>query len=244
MIIQGAAHAENFADMLVEHIQANRLSQSLEMITPVIQDKNPFCLLDRVGRCISPCKSQHLFPFLYQIADTHAEGSWVLIITALHYHPHAARSVRLEITKQCIIQADVWYGADIFGERVHGPFLLMDLTTTLDHLEIWISHPDAWVRRTLGVAVHFWAKRTRGSQEGQEEVGQLLAFISPLFEEQDMRAAKGIGWGLKTLGRYYPHATTDLLRDQLHTLHRQPKAVMRRKALTYLPHELKADLSP
>jgi hypothetical protein len=59
----------------------------------------------------------------------------------------------------------------------------------------------------------------------------LLAFLEPMFEEWEMAAAKGVGWGLKTLGRYYPDLLVAWLPRQLSRRHR---AVIERKALTYL----------
>jgi hypothetical protein len=49
-----------------------------------------------------------------------------------------------------------------------------------------------------------------------------------------MKAAKGVGWGLKTLGKHYPDLLVEWLPRQLPRRHR---AVMERKALTYLSEE-------
>jgi hypothetical protein len=56
-----------------------------------------------------------------------------------------------------------------------------------------------------------------------------------MFGEWDMDAIKGTGWGLKTLGRYYPDLTSEWLMRRVAL---QPyRALMLRKALTYLPPE-------
>jgi hypothetical protein len=49
-----------------------------------------------------------------------------------------------------------------------------------------------------------------------------------------MDAVKGVGWGLKTLGRYYPDLVAEWLPRQVIRRHR---ALMLRKALTYLSDE-------
>ena len=52
-----------------------------------------------------------------------------------------------------------------------------------------------------------------------------------------MDAVKGAGWGLKTLGKYYPDIMADWLAKQVVFRHRRHRALMLRKALTYLSDE-------
>jgi hypothetical protein len=52
-----------------------------------------------------------------------------------------------------------------------------------------------------------------------------------MFEERDVDAIKGVGWGLKTLGRYYPELVSGWLKKQVARPH---KALMERKARMYL----------
>ena len=241
MLLKSSANARAFGADLVSVITRADHARALHMLAPVITDRNPFRLLDLIGQSIGACHTGPLFALLDAIAATRAEGGWVVIASALHAHNAQSPALRLERTQSYIIQADVWYGADIFGERVPGPFLVEDFDRTLPLLTPWVSHPNSWVRRTTGVAVHFWAKRTRGGSSAQAQ--QLFDFLSPLLEERDIRAAKGIGWGLKTLGRYYPDLAADWLRQQLFDQHRQPIAIVRRKALTYLPDLVKQEFS-
>ena len=55
-----------------------------------------------------------------------------------------------------------------------------------------------------------------------------------MFEEWDVTAVKGVGWGLKTLGRHYPDLVADWLAEQVVQRQRRHRALMLRKALTYL----------
>ena len=135
-----------------------------------------------------------------------------------------------------IVSAGVWYGADIFGERVPGPALVADLHAHLPLLAPWREDPNRWVRRTVGVAIHFWAKRSRGAPERAPQVDTLLTFLDPVFGEWEMDAVKGIGWGLKTLGRHYPHLVATWLVDRLRD-GKHHRALMLRKALTYVPED-------
>jgi len=68
----------------------------------------------------------------------------------------------------------------------------------------------------------------------------LLAFLEPMFEEWDMDAVKGVGWGLKTLGRHYPDLVADWLARQVIQRQRGHRTLMLRKSLTYLSDEQRA----
>ncbi len=61
-----------------------------------------------------------------------------------------------------------------------------------------------------------------------------------MFEERETDAVKGIGWGLKTLGKHYPDQLVDWLEVQIHEHQRRHRKLMVNKALTYLPDEYKA----
>ena len=61
-----------------------------------------------------------------------------------------------------------------------------------------------------------------------------------MFAEWDMDAVKGVGWGLKTLGKYYPDLVADWLAQQAVQGQQRYRTLMLRKALTYLPAEQRA----
>jgi hypothetical protein len=133
-----------------------------------------------------------------------------------------------------VVAADVWHGADTLGEGVAGEALVVHFAPTLDLLAPWRTDPNPWVRRAIGTGAHFWAKRSRGVAELVPQAERLLAFLEPMFEEWDMSAVKGVGWGLKTLGRYYPDLVADWLATRVVPGQRRHRALMLRKALTYL----------
>jgi 3-methyladenine DNA glycosylase AlkD len=99
------------------------------------------------------------------------------------------------------------------------------------------------VRRAVGVAIHFWAKRTKGAEGQLDNAKILFTFIKPMLDEKEYQAAKGVGWGLKTLGRYYPNIAFEWLTETLIIEKRRPIAIIRKKALTYLPSEMKQSFS-
>ena len=64
-----------------------------------------------------------------------------------------------------------------------------------------------------------------------------------MFEEKNVDAIKGVGWGLKTLGRYYPDLLVSWLKQQIIYQQRHPRALMLRKALTYLSDMQRAQVT-
>jgi len=118
--------------------------------------------------------------------------------------------------------------------------LLVDFKATLEHIAPWRHDNNRWVRRSVGVAVHFWAKRAHGAQELTDRARTLLDFLEPMFEERTTDAIKGIGWGIKTIGKHYPEPTTGWLVEQVAVRRRPYRALMLRKSLTYLSEEQRA----
>ena len=218
--------------------------EAFTCLQPILAQPIPFRLLDTIGAASCFVPLTQTIPFLEQIAATRAMGGWPIIGSALQMHLPENLTVCLELARRFIMVGDVWYAVDILGERVPGPAFLSAFDETLTHIDPWRSDPNPWVRRATGVAIHLWAKRRRGTPGTQDQAVQLLSFLEPQFEEHQIDAIKGVGWGLKTLGRYYPTQTADWLHQQLFENKRKPRALMLRKALTYLPEAEKAILFP
>ena len=221
-------------------IQEDSPDKAYELLTPVLAARTPFRLLDIIGGAVGHVAIDVTDPFLQRIAAARTEGGWVVIASAWRQQMEQDRAGIFKRCHECVIAADVWYAADIFGERIAGPSLVDQFQPTLDLLDKWRSDPNRWNRRVVGVATHFWAKRSRGVPELAGNAQQLLDFLDPMFEEWNMDAVKGVGWGLKTLGRYYPEHLTPWLEEQIGQRKRRHRAIMRRKALTYLNDEQRA----
>lgn len=212
------------------------------LLAPVLGERTPFRLLDRIGRSAGGGSASNVDALLDRIAAARTEGGWVVIASVLGSILDRDLDGAFARCRTYVIDADVWYGADILGERVPGPALLTHYDASLVLLGPWRQDHNRWVRRTVGVAVHFWAKRSRGAPELRTEAETLLAFLEPMFEEWEMDAAKGVGWGLKTLGRHYPDLVADWLLEQVVRCQRRHRALMLRKATTYLTDEQRAPL--
>jgi 3-methyladenine DNA glycosylase AlkD len=207
------------------------------LLSPVLAERTPFRYLDRIGGAVGKGSLPKTNGFLERIARDRTQGGWVVIASALGQQMDRDFDGAFERCRAFVVAADVWYGADIPGERVPGPALVRDFESALTELGPWREDANRWVRRTVGVAVHFWAKRSRGAPELEPQAEALLGFLEPMFEEWEMDAVKGVGWGLKTLGRYYPELVSGWLVEQVVRRRRRHRALMLRKAVTYLPDE-------
>jgi len=239
MILSGAKEARGFGNEIALEINKGDSPNAYKIIFPYLNDRNPFRLLDLVGTTLANCSPSDVYSFLDVIAETGSEGGWVVVASALHALQRAETSEIFYRSREYIKQADISYACDIFGERVCGPALLSDFDQTKNFLSTWRSDSNPWIRRSIGVAVHFWAKRTKGDVNHYNDARILLDFINPLLEEKDMRAAKGVGWGLKTIGRYYPQIAYEWLTNALIIKKRHPLSIIKRKALTYLSEKMK-----
>jgi hypothetical protein len=235
-----AAQARQLAARIDPLVRAGQVEQAYAHLGPILAQRTPFRHLDRIGQGIGGGPMSQVNGFLDRIASERTEGGWVVIGSALGQQLDRDPAAALARCRTHAIAADIWYGADILGERVPGPALLSSFDDTLPLLSPWRPDSSRWVRRMVGVAAHFWAKRTRGEAAHSDQAQALLAFLEPMFEEWDMDAVKGVGWGLKTLGRYYPGVLMAWLPRQLHRRHR---ALMLRKATTYLSEEQRAQIS-
>jgi hypothetical protein len=177
------------------------------------------------------------------VAADRTEGGWVVVASALRQQLERDAKGAFVRCRDLIVAGDIWYAADILGERVPGPALLSQFEPALALLAPWREDSDRWLRRTVGIAVHFWAHRTQGRAEHGPQAASLLSFLEPMFEERDIDAVKGVGWGIKTLGRYYPALTATWLEQQVVERRRPHRTLMLRKAVAYLPAEQRARLA-
>ncbi len=235
-----AQEAMELGQRIAALVELGRVIQAYTLLAPVLAERTPFRLLDRIGGAVGAGPLAEVNAFLRRIAADKTEGGWVVIGAALQGQLERDAAGAFARSRDGIIAADVWYAADILGERVPGEALVRDFRPSLEHLLPWRDDENPWVRRAVGVAVHYWAKRSRGAPERAPEAETLLACLEPMFEERDIMVVKGISWGLKTLGRHYPDEVSDWLRVQVVERQRPHRAVLVRKALTYLSEEQRA----
>lgn len=237
-----ARQADALGAKIAGWVQCGDLDQAYAVLDPILAERTPFRFLDRIGRAAGTAPLLKTNTFLEQIAAGRTEGGWVVIGSALGAQRDRDLDGALARCRTWIEAAGIWYASDILGERVPGPALVDSFEPTLDLLAPWRQEPNRWVRRSVGVAVHFWAKRSRGAPERAAHAQALLEFLDPMFEEWEMDAVKGIGWGLKTLGQAYPDLVGDWLVEQVVHRRRRSRALMLRKAATYVSEHHRAQL--
>jgi 3-methyladenine DNA glycosylase AlkD len=239
MLLKSAAQTRAYGAQIRQTLENDGIPAALDALNDILRERTPFRLLDLVGAELDGADAHTVDDLLRAVAGQRTEGGWVVIAAALRERLPRDLAGVLEDSRGYIAQAAIWYGCDILGERVPGPALVAQFQPSLEILSAWRGDPDAWVRRALGVAGHFWVKRSRGLPGSAAQARQLLDFYSPMLEEKDHDAAKGVGWALKTCGRYFPEVTQPWLEEQLLTAGRHPAAVVKRKALKFLPDDFK-----
>jgi 3-methyladenine DNA glycosylase AlkD len=229
-----AREARELGERIATLVRAGQIAKAYTLLAPVLAQRTPFDMLRRIGEPVGREPLEPVNAFLEHVAADRTEGGWVVIAKALEQQLARDLAGVFARCKAFIIAADVWYGADIMGEGVVGEALVSYFHPVLDLLGPWREDPNAWVRRSVGTGVHFWAKRSRGAAELTDQAETLLVFLEPMFGEWEMDVVKGVGWGLKTLGKHYPDLAADWLVRQISRRHR---SLMLRKALTYLSDE-------
>lgn len=229
--------ARELGSRLAALVNAGETEQAYSLLAPVMAQRTPFAMLRRIGEPIGLESLAPVNAFLDRIAADKAEGGWVVIASSLEMQLARDLAGAFDRCRGYILAADVWYGADIMGEGVAGQALVRHFEPALDGLLTWRKDANAWVRRAVGTAVHFWAKRSRGAEEFAPQAEMLLALLEPMFDEWEMTVVKGVGWGLKTMGKYYPELVTDWLAQEVGPGQRRHRALMLRKALTFLSEE-------
>ena len=236
------SEAKSIGKLLAGQVEDGDIDAAQALLNPILAERTPFSALNQIGSSLANCPLEQVYMFLDRVAADKQMGGWVVIGSGLGALLNRDFEGVFKHCRKYIIAADIWYGADILGERVPGPALVLDFAPTLEVLSPWREDANRWVRRAVGVSVHYWAKKSDSSDQNTFSASALLDFITPMFTEWEMDAAKGVGWGLKTLGRYYPDILTSWLVEQLSDQQLPYRAIMLRKALTYLPESNKAEI--
>lgn len=235
-----AKEAHQIGNEIAALVQEGQLETGYARLAPVLAERTPFPMLERIGAPTGKLSSEIGRGFAARIVADQTEGGWVVIGSILRKQIARDLHGAFAACKSHIVAADIWYGADILGERVPGPALVNDFDNALAQLAPWREVENRWVRWAVGVAVHFWAKRAYGDPARTPQASQLLDLLAPMFTEWEMDTVKGVGWGLKTLGKFYPDLMIDWLPRQCHRKHR---SIMVRKAATFLPQKVKEEIS-
>ena len=232
---------QQIAKDFTKYIQKKQFKTAAEQLNPVLNKKCPFSKLDLLGKLIgSEAKNQpDLFLRAFDhIIDSQLMGGFVVVGESLVSLLETDFETALYKSREYIIKGSTWYVCDIIGERSIGKATVKHFEKTLPFLRGFLEDENKWVKRSAGVAIHFFAKRVR---DEPQKAKALLDLLAPHIEEKQVDIVKGIGWGIKTIGRIYPDVAVPFLIDQLKEKKKLSKLMMQ-KALKYLPANKKAEV--
>jgi 3-methyladenine DNA glycosylase AlkD len=232
--MEHAFEARSLGLQMAVQLKSGRVDAAFQLLYPAITTRTSFRLLDIIAVQLANVPWEATVSLLEKITATHLEGGWVVVATALATRLESEMRDSLKRAADNIRQGDAWYVTDIFGERVVGQALVSDLDAAMQLISNWRQDDDMRIRRSVGVGAHFWIKRAHGNPDQAPQAVHLLEFLSPMLEDRAMDVVKGVGWPLKTMGKYYPDILIDFMRDQLMEQHRKPHALLIRKAMKFL----------
>lgn len=229
------------ADNAVIYLSNNNYDLFLDSLKPILDNKCPFSKLDLIGKTIGYRLKD--FPELVVkgfdiLIHYNKMGSYVISGQGLTQLLPEHIELVMEKSRQYILFGDTWYVCDIIGERSIGKSLVDYFDITVPWIEKFLEDESNWIKRTAGVSIHFFSKRII---DQKEKTLVLLNILEPHIEEKQIDVAKGIGWGLKTIGRYHPDILSQFIVNQLKKKKKISKIIIR-KALTYLPEEKRVEI--
>jgi 3-methyladenine DNA glycosylase AlkD len=220
-------------------IRERNLGKAITMLDPLAFGRTRFPILDRVGMRLgwAALDEASLFGALDQMISRRSVGYYVIVGSALARRLKSNMADCLEKTTEYVVLGDNWAKCDSIAERVWGQALVCNFPQAYKHLARMRNNDNRWVRRAVGVAVHYFAKRRH---DATAELRMLLVLLAPRLGERNYDAIKGVGWGLKTIGKYQPKLLTRFLKNQMKWKH--PTRLMLKKATTYLPTSVRREL--
>ena len=232
--------ARNIAERCIEAINRHDKKGFWDALKPVLDAKVPFPLLDEIGKQLGESGKldrQSYFLVFDEIIVTEKMGGYVIVGQALAAFLETELEASIDKAKEIITAGKKWYICDIVGERVLGQALVFYFESAVSILERMTSLEEPEVRRSIGIAIHFFAKRR---PEDTDKLGRLLSLLSSLVDDKRVFVVKGVGWGLKTIGKYQPKLVEEYLRDTLET--KRISKLMLWKATAYLDEKTKEEL--
>ena len=229
------SEALTIADNCIHCIESGQINKVWDKLFPILNKRTPFNMLDIIGSRIGERALSHknkYLEFFDLLSAKKLMGGYVVIAQSLIYFLQNDCRECFEKAKEYMIEGDEWYVCDTFGERVLGYAMIDHYDKTRSLFQEFICDENHWVRRSVGVAAHFFTKRCQGDKRDDQKAAEILELLTPQICERDIRILKGIGWGLKTLGRYYPKLLVPYMKTQISS--KRISAVIIKKCVTYL----------
>lgn len=213
--------------------------KACNILDPLALGRTKFPILDRMGMRLGQASLEEvaLLDGLDRMISRGSVGYYVIVGSALAQRLGSNMTTCLEKTAKYIVIGENWAKCDSIAERVWGQALVCNFPQAYKYLARIRDHENRWIRRAVGVAVHYFAKRR---PTAMAELRKLLVLLAPELGEREYDAIKGVGWGFKTIGKYQPQLLTKFLENHVKRVH--PTRLMLKKATTYLPARTKRRL--
>ena len=223
------------ADSCVNYISGGKMNNAWSTLMPVLNERTSFKILDIIGGKLGENAIFHkdkYFDFFDMISAKKLMGGYVVIAQSLISLLSVDCRECFKNVKKYMMEGNEWYVCDTFGERVLGYAMIDHYNNARKLFWEFIYDDNHWVQRSVGVAAHFFAKRCLNDKRDDKKAVKILELLTPRICERDIRVIKGIGWGLKTMGRYYPELLVPYIKTQIAS--KQISAVIIKKSVTYL----------
>lgn len=232
---------ELLAGNIAGFILTGNINEAFQTLKPFLDKKCSFPKLDLLGREIGEAgvnQPDKFFEAFDMIVDYKAMGGSVVVGQAMVPFLENRFEKAMQKNREYIVKGNKWYVCNIIGERSLGQALVNYFDKSLPWLEQFLKDENNWVKRSVGVAIHFFSKKVL---DEPAKTQKLLSLIEPYVEEKQVDVVKGIGWGLKTIGKHHPRILTEFLKKQLKAKKKLSKLIVR-KAVTYLSKNKKMEL--
>lgn len=171
----------------------------------VLSQKVKFPILEYLAREIHAfVPAGKAISLIDRIAATRKIGAYPIAGMMLQLRLEQDFSGSFRKAAEYMMEGDEWYVCDIIGERVFGYALLTQPEKTIPALRKNSRHENQWVVRAVGVATHYAVKKGLAFP-AVEEMFRLLLSLS---DAQEFHTKRGIGWGAKTVAKFYPALIT------------------------------------
>jgi 3-methyladenine DNA glycosylase AlkD len=239
---EGKISSQRAAELALEcsaYLSGDNLDAFWSCLQPVVEAKFSNESLSLFGEILGEEAAKdpdRYFRAFDEMIAMKSHGCYLIVAKALskmletHFEPcwHRARDY--------IAQGESFEASDYVGQGVLGEALIRYFDQTVGVLEELSRDESRWVRRAVGAAVQFFSEEVRDADRNR----RLLELTLPLMGSDDEVVLKGVGWGLKTIGRYHPDLLEKFLKT--HIGRRGISLAVVKKAVAYLDPSVGQDL--
>ncbi|WP_395373864.1 DNA alkylation repair protein [Marinicella sp. W31] len=138
--------------------------------------------------------------FCDRIHQLNREGGNVILGKMLQIRSAKNLPESLDKAAEYISQADIWYVADIIGERVFGHTLLHQFHNTFTTIRAMSLSANHWLIRGFGAGSHYSIKKGLP----KDDVETLFSWLLLQAHSSNKEIRQGIGWAAKTTAKFHP----------------------------------------